>query len=149
MLYPTRAEGLVNMIKRCLTRNELYGNRLGWSSLHKPYQIVAPLNFVKTFFYKENCFWQKFLWSDETKIELFWHNDEEKIWCQNGEVFLPKNTVWTLKNRGNSMIFWACFSSRVTVISGIMKSEDDIKVLDENLQLSAENLHLGLQFTSQ
>ena len=33
------------------------------------------------------------------------------------------------------------------VIRGIMKSGDYIKILDENLLLSAQNLHLGRQFT--
>ena len=45
------------------------------------------------------------------------------------------------------MMFWGCFSSRGTgqliAIEGIMKSEDYMKILDENLQLSAQNLVLG------
>ena len=47
------------------------------------------------------------------------------------------------------MIFWSCFSSKRTgqliAIRGIMKSEDDIKIPGENLQLSMQNLDLGLR----
>ncbi len=50
-------------------------------------------------------------------------------------------------------MFWGCFSSRGTgqliAIRGIMKSEDYIKILDENLQLSVQNLDLSRQFTFQ
>lgn len=140
-------------IQRCLNRNGLYGNRPRRTPLHKPCHIVARFNFAKTFLDKENCFWEQVLWSDETKIELFGHNDVQKIWRKKGEAFLPKNTVATLKHGGGSMMFWGCFSSRGTgqliAIRGIMKSADYIKILDENLQLSAQNLHLGRRFTFQ
>ena len=50
-------------------------------------------------------------------------------------------------------MFWSCFSSRRTgqiiAIRGIMKSEDYIKILDENRQLSVQNLDFSLQFTFQ
>ena len=52
------------------------------------------------------------------------------------KAFLPKNTVPTLKH-GGSLMFSGCFSLRRTgqllAIRGIMKSEDNIKILDENL----------------
>ena len=51
------------------------------------------------------------------------------------------------------MIFWACFSSKGTgqliAIRGIMKSEDNIKISDENLQIPAQNIHQGHLYTSQ
>ena len=46
-----------------------------------------------------------------------------------------------------------CFSSKETekliVIRGIRKFEDYIRILDENLQISAQNLDPGLLFTFQ
>ena len=71
-------------------------------------------NFAKTFLDPENCFWEQVLWSDETKIELFQHNDVQKIWCKKDEAFLSKNIVPTLKYGGSLMMFWGCFSSRET-----------------------------------
>ena len=53
------------------------------------------------------------------------------------------------------MMFWGCFSRRggagqLIAIKVIIKSEEDyIKILDENLQLSAQNLDLDRQFTFQ
>ena len=46
---------------------------------------------------------------------------------------------------------WGCFSSRgigkLIAISGIIKSEDYVKIPEENLQLSVQNLDLGRRFT--
>ena len=45
------------------------------------------------------------------------------------------------------MMFWGCFSPRGTgnlvTINGIMRSDDYIRFLDENLKLSALSLGLG------
>ena len=50
-------------------------------------------------------------------------------------------------------MFWGSFSSRGTgqsiAIRGITKSEDYIKILNENLQLSVQTLDLGQWFTFQ
>ena len=52
---------------------------------------------------------------------------------------------------GGLMMFSGCFSSRATeqlnLIRGIIKSNDYIKILEENLQLSMQNLHLSRGFT--
>ena len=76
-----------------------------------------------------------------------------KSWRKKGEAFLPKNTVPKLKHGGVSMMFSGCFSSRgmgqLIIIRGIMKSEDYIRILDENLQLSAQNSELCWRFTSE
>ena len=101
---------------------------------------------------RENCFWEQVLWHDERKTKVFGH-DVEKIWHKKSDTFLPKNAVPTSKHGGSSMKFWSCFSLRGTgqliLIREIKKSEDYIKILDKNLQLSAQNLDLGWQFTFQ
>ena len=42
---------------------------------------------------KEKAFWRKVLWSDETKVGLFGHNDQNYVWRREGEAFNIKNTV--------------------------------------------------------
>ena len=79
--------------------------------------------------------------------------DIQKIWYKKGEAFLAKNTVPTLIHGGGFIMFSGCFSSESTgqliAIREIMKSEDYIKILFENPQLSVQNLNLGWQFTFQ
>ena len=61
-----------------------------------------------------------------------------------------RTQVPILKHEGGLMIFLGCFSSTDTgqsiAIRGIRKSEDYVKILDEN-QLSAQNLNLSQLFT--
>ena len=45
----------------------------------------------------------KILWSDETKIELFWLNAKRHIWRKPG-------TIPTVKHGGGSIMLWGCFS---------------------------------------
>ena len=54
---------------------------------------------------KENCFWEQVLWSDETEIELFQHNDVQRIWREKGETFLLNNSVSTSECGGSLMMF--------------------------------------------
>ena len=54
---------------------------------------------------KENCFRKQVLWNDGTKIELFEHDDVQKIYHKKGVAFLLKNTVPTLKCGSSSMMF--------------------------------------------
>ena len=70
------------------------------------FKLLLGLILPKAFLDKENCFRKQVLWSDERKIELFGHNNIQKIWRKNGEAFLPKNTVPTFKDGGSSMMFW-------------------------------------------
>ena len=53
---------------------------------------------------------RKTLWSDETKIELFDHNEQEYVWRREGEAFNPKNTNPTVKHGGRGIMLWGCFS---------------------------------------
>lgn len=140
-------------IQRCLNKNGLHSRRPRRTPLHKPCHVAARLNFARGHLDKEEVFWDRVLWSDETKIELFGHNDVKRIWRKNGEAFLPKNTVPTVKHGGGSVMFWGSFSSsgtgKLVVIDGIMKSDDYIAILDENLKVSARNLGLGKRWVFQ
>lgn len=55
--------------------------------------LKVYLNFAKDYIEKNAEFLKKILWSDETKIELFGHNDVPHVWRKAGEVHLLKNIV--------------------------------------------------------
>ena len=77
----------------------------------------------------------------------------QKTWGKKDESFLPKNTVPTLKHGIGSVIFGGSFNSggteQLIATREIINSDDYIKILVENLQLSEQNLDLGRRFTFQ
>ncbi|CAB4062796.1 unnamed protein product [Lepeophtheirus salmonis] len=72
---------------------------------------------------------------------------------KKGEANKPKNTVPTINHGLGSIIIWECFSSRGTgnlvKVHGIMKKEDYIKILGENMKESSEKLLLCHNWTYQ
>ncbi|KAI4883239.1 hypothetical protein NFI96_003468, partial [Prochilodus magdalenae] len=113
----------------------------------------ARLTFANAHLDKEEDFWCSVLWSDETKIELFGHNDVCTIWRKKGEAFNPKNTIPTVKHGGGNLMFWGCFSANgpgnLIAVNGTMKKEQYIKILNNNIRQSAEKLGLGNRWTFQ
>ena len=128
-------------IQRCLNKNGLHSYRPRPTPLHKLCHITASLNFEKSHLDIEKGFWNRVLWSHEIKIEFFGHNNVKKIWRRKVEALLPKNFLPALKHRDCFMMFRGCFSSICTeilvAIEGIMKFNDHITILDENLKTSA------------
>lgn len=134
-------------IERVLHRGGFHGRRPRKTPLLKKNHLKARLAFARDHMQQDSSFWSTILWSDETKLELFGHMDAEYVWRKKGEAYNPKNTVPTVKHGGGSIMLWGCFSSQGTGnlvrVQGIMKKENYIQILDENLKESAENLQLG------
>lgn len=140
-------------VQRTLHNAGLHGHRPRRTPLLRKRHTKARLTFAKAHLDKDENFWSSVLWSDETKIELFGHNDVAFIWRKKGEAFNPKNTIPTVKHGGGNVIFWGCFSANgpgnLTTVNGIMKKEQYIKILNNNIQQSAEKLGLGHQWIFQ
>lgn len=106
----------------------------------------ARLKFVREHKDKEYSFWEKVLWTDETKIELFGHNYRNHVCRKDGEAYLPKNTLPTVKFGSGSIMICDCFSAkgvgRISIIDGKMNAERYQKILQGNLMRSVESLRL-------
>ena len=134
-------------IGRVLHRAGLHGRRPRKTPLLKNRHLKARVAFAKRHLQHDSNFWKNVVWSDETKLELFGHMDAQYVWRKKGEAYNPKNTVPTVKHGGGNIMLWGCFSSQGTgnlvKVPGIMKKENYIQILDENLKESAEKLHPG------
>ncbi|KAK3523864.1 hypothetical protein QTP70_010508 [Hemibagrus guttatus] len=144
---------------RTLHTAGFHGRRPRRTPLLQISRTNARLAFANVHLDKEEDFWSSVLWSDETKIELFGHNDVAFIWRKKGEAFNPKNTIPTVKHGGGNRMFWGCFSAggpgNLITVNGTMKKEQYIKILNNNnnnnnnIRQSAEKLGLGHQWTFQ
>ena len=111
------------------------------------------LKFVRQHKEKENSFWERVLWTAETKIELFGHNYRYHVWRKDGEAYSPKKKVQTLKFGSGSIMIWGCFSangvSRVSVRDGKINAQKYKQILQENLMSSVESLELPSEYIFQ
>jgi len=134
-------------VGRILRRGGLKACRPRKTPLLKSVHLKARIAFAKRHMDKDSLFWNRVLWTDETKIELFGHNNVSHVYRESGKAFLPKNTVPTVKHGGGNLMFWGCFAAsgtgRLVKIDGIMNKEEYVEILDQNLKQSARDLSLG------
>lgn len=83
---------------------------------------------------------EKVFWSDETKMELFGHNDHGYVCRNKGEAISSKNTITTVQHSGGSIMFQGCFAAIETVelhnVDRIMQTEEYLTI-QHNLKPSA------------
>ncbi len=143
------AQGTTNVskstIKRALHHHGLKGCRARKKPLLQDRHKKATMKFADENQDKDIAFWRSVLLSDETKIELFGHNDQCYVWRKKGEAFHP-NIIPVVNHSGGSIMLWGCFAQNGTCalqkIDGIMKKENYLKILKQHLKTSARNLKL-------
>ncbi|CDQ78036.1 unnamed protein product [Oncorhynchus mykiss] len=72
----------------------------------------ARLRFATAHGDKDHTFWRNVLWSEETKIELFGHNDHSYVWRKKGKhhlktsLKLGRKWVFQMDNRKQSQAYF-------------------------------------------
>ena len=136
-----------------MLRNGLKLRRPKKTSLQLERHKDARLIFVRQHKEKKNSFWERVLWTDETKIELFGHNYRNHEWRKDGEAYSPKNTVPTVKFGGGSILIWECFSVKgvgnISVMHGKIYVQKNKQILQENLMSSFKSLELPSDYIFQ
>jgi hypothetical protein len=115
-------------IRRQLNERGLYGKRPRRNPLLRERHEKARLQFAKTHLNMPRSFWENVLWTDETKLRVFFlAKHTMSLFTENKmEVFNEKYTFPTVKHGGGSVMFWGCFAASDTgcfeCVHGIMKS---------------------------
>jgi hypothetical protein len=80
MLEKTGTKVSISTVKRVLYRHNLKGHSARKKPQLQNRNKKARLRFATAHGDKERTFWRNVLWSDETKTELFGHNDHRYVW---------------------------------------------------------------------
>ena len=114
--------------------------------LLKKAHVQAHLKFAKEHLDDPEEAWEKVMWSDETKIELFGIDSIRHVWRKRNAEYNPKNTISTVKYGGGNLMLWGCLSAkgtgrlrRIEGMNGAMYQE----ILGDNLLPSVRALKMG------
>ena len=77
-------------IGRALHRVGIHSRSPRKTPLLKTRHVIACLKFFREHLEKPAHFWDKILWSDETKLELFGGSSSRHIWRKKGTAYDPK-----------------------------------------------------------
>lgn len=137
-------------VRRTLHKHNMHGRRPRRKPLLQARHKTARLSFAKDHVMKAVSFWDKILWSDETKINLFGSDGKQYVWRHPNEEYEDKNLVPTVKHGGGSLMAWGCMSSKgvgtLYFIDGIMKAADYCAILEQHMLPSLSQLGRGAWF---
>ena len=134
-------------VRRRLHEVDLYGR----VARKKPYvnkiNRRKRLEHAKNYREKPLGFWNKMLWSDESKFNLFGSDGKVIVWRSPKEEFGPERTIPTVKHSGGNVKCWGCFSSSgvnsLIFIDSNMTGESYREILENNLLKFVEKLGIS------
>lgn len=146
-------------IRRRVHQQNFRGYTTRCKSLVSLKNRTARLQFAKMYLKEPVEFWNKVLWTDETKINLYQSDGKRKVWRKKGTAHDPKYTTSSVKHGGGSVIAWACMATTGTGSlvfiddvtndgSSRMNSEVYRNILSAQIQPNASKL-IGRRFIMQ
>ena len=116
-----------------------------WAS-RKPFlrkaNIIKRLLWAKAHLHWTKEQWARVLWSDESPFVLRYHS-KRRVWRMHNERYKPWCTVATVKHDKKIMI-WGCFCAHgvgnLYRVEGIMKKEQYLQILEDQVSPSAQRL---------
>lgn len=140
-------------IRRALNSGGLYGRVPRKKPFISEVNRKKRLQFAKK---HESCsqgFWDRTIFTDESKFVIFGGQRKNKIWRSKNEEMLPKNLRPTVKHGGGNVMVWGCMATsgvgNLVFVESTMKKEDYLRILKQNLNLSVRKLELGHPWTFQ
>lgn len=114
---------------------------------------ILRLKFAKLHVNKPQEFWDKVIWSDETKINLFGSDGIHRVWRKPNMDNELTNTLPTVKHGGGHVMLWGCMSSQgvgtIHFIDGTMDKFVYNNILKQNVKQSAEKMGMMAGFMFQ
>ncbi len=90
--------------------------------------------------------WEKIIWSDESRFELFQNDSKSWVWRKVNEKYNVECLKPTVKNSVGIMV-WGCFYKNqvgpIVLVEGTLNADKYIKLLKENLLPFLNELGIG------
>ena len=138
---------LRSTIRRALNDSGIHGRVARKKPLLSKKHKAARLNFAQQYANKSDAYGTRVLWTDESKIKLYGHNENRYIWRKTNTAFDEKNLIPTVKHGGGSIMVWGCFAAsgtgKLAHITGIMDSQKYQSILQKNVGPSVKNPETG------
>lgn len=144
-LKETTGKAVTPQTIRNLIRNEGYHSRTARNKPHiSKINQQKRLDFADTYYLKDESFWDRVIFVDESKYNVFGNDGKERVWRKPNMELHWKNVNTTVKHGGGSVMVWGCFSAHgvgsLVFIEGKMDQEVYIQILRDNLHDSAEKM---------
>jgi transposase len=140
-------------VRRRMQEREYHGCTPKKEPYLKPEHIKLRQQFAKAHVDKPIEFWEKVIWSDESKFNLFGSDGRMYVWRQPHEVCRRDCIRPVVKHGGGSVMVWGSFSAggvgRLVFIDGIMRGVNYRNILDQHLHQSATAMGLDGDFIFQ
>ncbi|GAB0095396.1 hypothetical protein DMENIID0001_107770 [Sergentomyia squamirostris] len=120
--------------------------------LLRPQNKIKRLQWAKQHSSWTSREWQRVLWSDESKFQIFGSNRRVFVRWRPGERGKIECIVPTVKHGGGSVMVWGCFGNNtigdLKLIEGVLNKEGYKQILQENALPSGSRL-IGHNFVFQ
>lgn len=114
---------------------------------------IKRMEFAREYVDKPQEFWDKFLFTDESKFNIFGSDGRIKVWRKPWQGLDSRYTAKTVKHNGGGVMVWGCMAANgvgiLEFINGIMDQYVYIDVLKRNLGPSVAKLGLGRDYIFQ
>lgn len=111
------------------------------------------IEYAKKYINEPPEFWNKVLFTDESKFNIFGFDGRLRVWRPPREGLNPKYTMKTVKHGGGGVMVWGCMSAngvgKLKFIDGTMDHRMYIDILKENLRPSTDQLGISGDFIFQ
>lgn len=140
-------------IRNVLIEDDYHGRNARKKAFVSKANRIKRTTFAVAHADKPQSFWNKVIWSDESKFELFSSNRREKVWRKPNTALDPKHLTATVKHGGGSVMVWGCMAAsgvgKLIFIDGKMDQFLYKRILQENLLSSARQLNMEADFVFQ
>lgn len=140
-------------VRNVLHSDDYHGRVARKKSFISAANKVKRLNFAVEHGDKPQSFWDKVIWSDESKFQLFQSKRRVRVWRRPNTELETKHLVPTVKHGGGSATVWGCMTAagvgKLEFIDGIMDQYVYKGILERNLMTSAQEFGIENDFVFQ